>query len=67
MAKKPTVTVFVDCPCCKAELKVDVWKRRVGTPDPAEYDINTLVDVVKQGKLFEGADKPAADAAADAA
>ena len=51
--KKPTVTVFVDCPHCKSELEIKVFKKRVGTPEPAEYDITTNVRVVKQGKLFE--------------
>ena len=43
--KKPNVTVFVDCPCCQSELKIEVYKKRVGTPEPAEYDVTTTVRV----------------------
>ena len=51
--KKPTVEVFVDCPHCESELKIDVYKTRIGEPDPVEYDITTSVHVEKQGRLFD--------------
>ena len=62
--KKPTVTVFVDCPHCQSELKIAVYKKRLGEPLPAEYDITTNVTVEKQGKLFDTGGKKKAKAAA---
>jgi len=53
-AKKATVTVNVECPCCKSELKVDVFKKRIGPVEPAEYEVTTDVEVEKQGQLFKG-------------
>jgi len=55
--KKPSVEVFVDCPHCQSELRIKVFKKRVGAPEPAEYDLTTDVFVVKQGKLFEAGQK----------
>ena len=64
--RKPTVTVFVDCPHCKSELKIEVFKKKIGAPEPAEYDITTTVRVVKQGRLFDSGSLSAAKGKAEA-
>jgi hypothetical protein len=58
--KKPTVTAWIECPCCESELKVDVFKKRVNKPEPAEYDVTADVKVEKQGRLFKD-DKKASE------
>jgi len=52
MDKKPSVDVTIDCPSCKALLNVKVYKTRIGEPEPVEYDIETVVSVDEQGRLF---------------
>lgn len=55
MGRKPKPTiVHVDCPCCQAELKVSIWKQRIGEPSPVEYDISASVEALTQGRLFAG-------------
>ena len=56
MAKKPTAVAHGECPGCKARIKIEVYKERVGRPaPPAEYNTRTVIELDRQAGLFPGA------------
>ena len=61
MAKKPAVDIRIECPHCKSTLHVQVFKERIGEPEPVDYDITTKIVIDKQGRLFDD-DKTSKDA-----
>lgn len=53
----PKIEAHITCPECQSELKVEVDKKRVNPPEPAEYSISANVSTVKQGELFKNLKK----------
>jgi hypothetical protein len=48
--KKPLVDVTVECPGCKSEIQVEVFRKRVDEPVKPEYEYITHTKLI--GNLF---------------
>jgi C4-type Zn-finger protein len=55
--KKALVEVEVACPNCESKMRIIVHRYRINPVEPAVYNVDTTVELVRQGELFKGKSK----------
>lgn len=55
--KKGLIDVEINCPLCDAKLRVAIFRKRLNPIEPAQYEVTSTVEEVKQTELFEDTKK----------